>query len=395
MASDPLRRPPRFLQGSLALLLFGTGLSVTLSDVGFVLLLGTALWVWIRKRNFPSLTPLGLLSLALFLVYGIAGFFSPFGPQTALTGFREARSLLLIPLLASFSWKGEAWRIPSIALLLGAGIGGLVGLTEAVHFYGYLHTVGIHRLNYSLATLARTRGPYTTYMTFGEVQAMAAVWATALFPYWRLLTGSVALVGTLGAWLSLTRMTWFAWGVGTGLVAFFRRPLLVLGLLMALGTVFLVVPEGVRYRARDFLRPGATFQRSRLPIWRVAVRAIRARPLTGWGEGHAPALFQQFRDPDRGPLPYRHFHSNLLHISVVAGVLGGSLYLAWALLAFVEGVRGIRGHPPGPDRHFLLGALAAVLIFHVAGITEYTFGDAEVAYLYAALLGLMEGVRRP
>jgi O-antigen ligase len=95
-----------------------------------------------------------------------------------------------------------------------------------------------------------------------------------------------------------------------------------------------------------------------------------------------------------------HVHSSPLQVLVERGVVGLAAWLAMWAAFFVlvwRMLRRLGEHEHERERAIVVGSLAAIAGFLVTGLTEWSFGDAEVvliAWTLAALpFGLALGLR--
>ena len=91
-----------------------------------------------------------------------------------------------------------------------------------------------------------------------------------------------------------------------------------------------------------------------------------------------------------------HVHNTPLQILVERGLIGLAAWL-WIWVAFYARAGAIlRRLPPGheAERDLVVGCLAAVTGFLVAGLAEYNFGDSEVVMVLWAIMALPFPVER-
>lgn len=91
-----------------------------------------------------------------------------------------------------------------------------------------------------------------------------------------------------------------------------------------------------------------------------------------------------------------HVHNTPLQILVERGLIGLAAWL-WIWVAFYARAGAIlRRLPPGheAERGLVVGCLAAVTGFLVAGLAEYNFGDSEVVRVLWAIMALPFTVER-
>ena len=116
-------------------------------------------------------------------------------------------------------------------------------------------------------------------------------------------------------------------------------------------------------------------------------------PLTGVGLGNYEVIYKQYKFFEERKI-YSHAHSNIVQIGAETGVLGLSIFF-WIMVSAFSGIRAKMRAGAGIDPMVFslsLGALAAFLGFHFAGLFEYNFGDSEVQLLFWFILGSIEKI---
>jgi len=91
-----------------------------------------------------------------------------------------------------------------------------------------------------------------------------------------------------------------------------------------------------------------------------------------------------------------HLHDTPLQIAVERGLVGLALWF-WIFVAFFVRAVGVLRRVPAQaaaDRALVVGALAAVTAFLVAGLFEYNFGDTEVLLAILSVMALPFVVER-
>ena len=91
-----------------------------------------------------------------------------------------------------------------------------------------------------------------------------------------------------------------------------------------------------------------------------------------------------------------HLHNTPLQVAVEQGVPGLVLWLLLFGGFLVRAVRILAAVPAqaGDERGLVLGALAAIVGFLLAGLFEYNFGDSEVWMVAASIMALPFVVER-
>jgi O-antigen ligase len=114
-------------------------------------------------------------------------------------------------------------------------------------------------------------------------------------------------------------------------------------------------------------------------------------PLTGVGPGNYEIIYKQYKFFEERKI-YSHAHSNIVQIGAETGILGLSMFFWIMVSAFRTMTAKIREIKDPLFFFVSLGALAAFLGFHFAGLFEYNFGDSEVQLLFWFILGAAEKI---
>ena len=125
-------------------------------------------------------------------------------------------------------------------------------------------------------------------------------------------------------------------------------------------------------------------------MWGSGLRIIRDHPWTGVGIHGVKGVYRAYKHPNAVRDQRPHLHNNLFQIAAERGLIGVGCWL-WIWVAFYRQAWTILRHlGPGRPRAtaLVVGSLASVTGFHVAGLFEYTFGDSEVIMLVYFLMAL-------
>jgi len=177
-----------------------------------------------------------------------------------------------------------------------------------------------------------------------------------------------------------------------------RHPWRMLGMwLLVLVAAGLVAPRELRHRFLSMADPEEAGVRERLSMWKSGLAMWRERPLVGVGPGEVKREYSRFALPEAVKKRTSHVHNTPLQILVERGVLGLAAWLAiWA--AFFSRCIGLLRRLPSEaaaERALVVGSLAAIVGFLVAGLSEYNFGDSEVVMVAWALMALPWAVEMP
>lgn len=241
---------------------------------------------------------------------------------------------------------------------------------------------------------ARARGFFSIYMTLAGVLTLVLVatlprlahagrervWMT---PLWVLGVVALGLTYVRGAWLG------FAVGA-VGCALALRRRGLILGTLAVVVAAALVVEPGVLARLRTIGDLRDDTARDRLAMLDTGLRLARAHPIIGVGPGGVKRLYPEWAPPEALRRSTSHLHDTPLQIAVERGVPGLVAWIAIWVAFFAASVRTLARVPKGDEeaRALVLGPMAAIAAFLVAGLFEYNFGDTEVLLVAVALMAL-------
>jgi O-antigen ligase len=117
---------------------------------------------------------------------------------------------------------------------------------------------------------------------------------------------------------------------------------------------------------------------------------VAERPLFGLGPEMVERRYPIYRPPSAPRFDVPHLHNSFLQLAAERGLPALLAYLAmsaaslWALHRCYRREGGSRG----PRADLCLGAMLALLAFHVAGLFENNWGDTEVQRPVLFLLAL-------
>lgn len=359
------------------LLFFAAALSLSIAATEIAFLSALAVRVMRAWRGEPlSFRPRAVAwtALALAGAWSLSALFSP-EPASSLFRVHRLYQVLVVFLVSENAGRGLTPRL-AIAYFAGAGLGAVYGLAT------WLPTLLAGEPGVRLA------GGFSTAMTSGNVLATAfaagvavvlaaraapRLWAAGATPAVAL---ALAASGTRSSWLGALA------GSGTALILAGRRSRRArVGVLIAIAVLAAATLwPGFRQRAASAFDPHDYTARGRVSLWRSGWDLFRERPLLGWGLADQSARIRAHRRPD-ATFAAGHFHSNLVQVAVTGGAIGLVAYAAlMAALGFCLWKRR--------DSPWALAGLAAWVSFQVAGLFDWSFGDAEVAYQFFFWMGL-------
>jgi O-antigen ligase len=207
---------------------------------------------------------------------------------------------------------------------------------------------------------------------------------------WRAVASWVVMVLGLGA--TYTRGAWLGFAAGVlALLPLLRRGRLALAVvLLLLVAVGLAGPYELQKRVLQMADPEEAGVKERVYMWRSAAAMWAGHPWLGVGPGGVKRLYSKFVLPDAFKKRTGHVHNTPLQLLVERGLVGFAAWL-WIWVAFYARAGAmLRRLPAGreAEHDLLVGCLAAVTGFLVAGLSEYNFGDSEVVTALWAIMAL-------
>ena len=345
------------------------------------------LWIGImlaRRQNLIRSTPIDWFYFAYVVAECLSTLFSVNQPQSLLFSKR----VLLIAIVYFFvsmttSQKNVRWYV---AVLLGSGA--IVAL------------IGTLKLLFADPETTKRLGIFEFYMTTSELMMGAAL---LFIPFvihpktpptlrWVCVACLVPIVVSLYA--TVTRGAYLATAAGIIFIALVRNKKLLVPLLVLIILVFLFAPPYVQDRLRSIVDLNHPENTSRLMLWKAGLEIFADHPIVGVGDIDLHELFVQYIPP--GPsIPWGHEHNVLLQLLVTIGALGTAAVVALFIRIIVTEWRIYkRVKDDWLAGSFVLGALAVIVGIHVMGLTEWSFGDQEVALLLWTTVGLALAVGR-
>ena len=371
----------------------GLGVSITLSQTALTLL--TLLWLW-RLRDPAERVAARWPLWPPVLAFSGATIVSALASGHPLTALAASKGLLLVAALYvtadALAGPADGHRFLS-ALLCVVTVAAVVGLLQASVCPGSAADYGSPAWLYHRCS--RARGFFSIYMTLAGVLSLVLL-ATLprLLPgvalaRWSTVPWLVSLVGLLATY---TRGAWIGLAAGVlVLLPLIRkgRWLLLVGFLV-LGLAALGGPQQLRQRFLTMGDPADPTVKERVYMWRTGLTMWRRHPMLGLGPGGVKREYERHALPEAVKKRAAHVHNTPLQILVERGVLGLAAWLwIWAAF-FAKGIGQLRrlSQDAARERALLIGSMAAIVGFLVAGLSEHNFGDSEVVMVAWAVMAL-------
>jgi putative inorganic carbon (hco3(-)) transporter len=395
--------PPAWARRTADVLLGLTAAGLTLSTSGMQLGAGglaalSALgWVrgWGVVRRTPLDGPLALFFGALLL--------STLASGAPLEAAGWARPWVVIAYFGVYWWvrdRAHAVRVVRIA----------VGAAAVTAAYGIVqHYTGLdwYRRLLGRATQVKPReagssgfavvGFFRNYLTFAHTMVFPLGWAAGLALRGRalglvatpLVVIAIVFSSARGAWLAVLAVA-AAFGVLEG----GRRAALPLAAVALAGALaFAAVPD-FRHLATGMFSTGGSNQ-GRVAIYQANLDIVHDHPVLGLGFGRYRTAATPYYDAHPAADRRSHAHSNYLQIAAEAGLVGLAAFLLLWAAALGAGWGAVRATAGSEAWTVAAGGSAGLVGFLVGGLTQYSFGDNEVALTMWVTLALLVRAREP
>lgn len=365
----------------LMLFLFSSTLSIAAMNIAY----GAAVLLWAirmlsrRQHDIPR-TPLDPFFLAFIAAEAIATLFAFDKQQSLLYMYRRVTLLPVLYVLLAHTRSPRLLRLLVGTLLTSMLFVSLWSLRDiVVHFDEFL-------------LFRRRLQDFQMYMTAGGMMMFGML---LLLPFtihprtprtirW-LALGSLMPIG-VNLLFTFTRSSWLGFLAGAIVIGVTRARNIFLPLIATLIVVVLIASPAMRGRMASTFDPSHPNNIGRLQMWTTGVKILLAHPIVGVGDIGIEKVWRDYAPSDWEPAG--HLHNNLLMWAVTMGGVGLVALVAlfvriWQVVARIEK----RLHHDWFGGSLALGALAALAGFHVNGLFEWNFGDAEIITIVWAIIG--------
>ena len=382
MPADALRSSSLLhtvLWGTTYLFLASTYFSIAVNSIA----LGCLATLWgvsmvTQKRWDVVRTPLD----AVFLAYVLAQLLSTVLSVNPVESFVNSRRLLLIGIVYFFATHIVERRQLQRAVLVLLGTAVLVSI------------LGVLKLIFGSPEETVRLGIFQFYMTTSGLMLIAGL---LLIPFvvgrgtpgavrWAALAALAPVLISLYA--TVTRGAYLAFVAGIVFIALVRNRKLLIPLALIVVLILLFAPPYVESRIGTLTDMSHPENQTRIMMWTSGIRIAADHPFVGVGDIDLGDLMRHYADPGY-PGVWGHVHNILLQVLVTLGILG----LIVVVTLFVKVIL-VEWRLYKEVRHdwflgsVVLGALAVVVGIQVQGLTEWSYGDQEIAVLLWTTLGM-------
>src|SRR5579885_1943850 len=218
-------------------------------------------------------------------------------------------------------------------------------------------------------------GFFRNYLTFAHVMIFPFAWTTAAALAGRRCGVAAAVLAAVAIVFSTARGAWLAAAATVAALAL-------------VAAAVLCASADRRAEVQGMFGLGG-MNAPRVAIYRANLDIVHDHPLLGLGFGRYATAAAPYYDAHPAADRRSHAHSNYLQLAAEAGLAG----LGAFVLVLAAGLRlGWRAQARAGEAEAwaaAAGAWAALVGFVVGGLTQYTFGDNEVAVAFWFALGLL------
>jgi O-antigen ligase len=372
----------------LAIFLFSSAFSIAAMNIAY----GSACAVWIgrmivRRRLEIESTPLDWYFLAYLLAEALSTVFAYNTSQSLLYAYRRLTLIPIVYVVCSNVHTRAVLRLLIVALVASIGGASLWSLRDIIlHLHEYV-------------IFGRRLQEFQMYMTTGGLMMFGLL---LLLPFvvhphtpprvrW-IAVASMIPIGT-SLLFTFTRSSWLGFLAGVFVIGAFRAKRVVLAIGLIVIALVLVASPQIRERMVSAVDPYHPNNVSRLEMWETGFAMFLDHPALGIGDIGTEQLWDRYAAA--GSQPWGHLHNNLIMWLVTLGGVGFAVLVALFVKLWIT-----VNHIERRVRHdwllgsVALGCLAMMAGFHVNGLFEWNFGDAEIIMVVWAIVGITFAVEK-
>lgn len=375
---------------------------------------------------------IALFALAAFVNFSIAGAHISLGLLTLAVGLQLLLTKRRQPAARAALMLGFEW--PVMAFTGACLIATLLSDSPRESFHNMRHLLTILGA-YGVACTLRQHHAWRTPLlwTYIAVASAAALYGLAKFALgdhikvmstqsttmtWGAMATMFALITTQAAlsgetrrarWLarlllapqllallfSLVRGAYVGYFAGLAYVLMPQWRRALPAALFAIILLVFIAPDSLQQRVLSIFDLSIMTTQVRFEQWRYAVQIFTDHPFFGVGWRDLAALTRSYAPPGTNMsegvafdvFHIGHYHSIYVTLLVCVGLVGLSAFL-WLMFAVWRKLGMAMRETSAPPRQVVKAARAAMVGFLVAGLFDWTFGDAEVVTMFWFVIGM-------
>ncbi len=358
--------------------------SIAVSSISFALAgLFFALKIASNPHEFKGLkTTLDVFFIAFVLVEILSALFSDYKSEA----FTHARRVLLIAVfyMSLFVFR-DVKRVQNTLILIGF-ISAIVSVIEIVVYYLKPDVIWL--------------GIFQISMTSGELKMLTLLLLFPLYLDREISFKNRALVLLLIAPVYLTflltfvRSAWLGFLVGLLVVVLLGYRYFLPGWVFLALVFYFYFPLKYKYTHISEVTSSETTV-ARYMMWKTGMRMFAQRPLLGYGDIDLYKIYIRFRPNPAPDERHGHLHNNFIMWLVLFGIIGFVVIVGLFLRILFDLVISYKKFADVPFvRDVILAGIGSFFAFHVSGMFEWSFGDAEVMTFFWFIVGLVYSVNK-
>jgi len=353
--------------------------SIAVSSISFALaVFFFALKILSNREDVRRLkTNLELFFLLFLIVEVLSAILSDYRAEA----FSHARRVFLIFVfyMTIFVFR-DVKRIQNVLILIGI-VSAIVSVIEIVVYY----------LRPDIVWL----GVFQISMTAGELKMIVLL---LLFPFYldrdisfkkRAIILLIMAPTYLTFLLTFVRSAWLGFSIGLLAIVLLRYRYFLPGWVFLVAVFYFFFPLKYKYaHLSDVAKSETTV--ARYMMWKTGVKMFMHRPLLGYGDIDLYKIYIKFRPNPAPDERHGHLHNNFLMWLVLFGIVGflvlSGLFIKMLIDFFII-FKSSSGIPIVRD--IVIGGIGVFLAFHISGMFEWSFGDAEIATIFWFASGIV------
>lgn len=269
----------------------------------------------------------------------------------------------------------------------------------------------IYKIDYGVDGFIRMGGLLNNPMTYAHLYTLFfMIAAGVIICIWNKLSKSqryksAVLLTLIGASviLTFTRGVWISLSAAIITIAFLKNKKLGFAITFILVAVFSSLyfsSENFKGRIEHAANYNQNYDNQRLVLWTTNFEIFKDHPLFGIGYGENARRLREYYD--RLNLPKDQFeghaHNQFIHFLAGTGVFGLLVYLIFSFYFLFHALQNyLYFSQPGQNNSdsivfkqgLSLGAIGALIHFHIGGLTEANFEHTKMRYSLAFILALI------
>lgn len=308
-------------------------------------------------------------------------------PRESFHNMRHLLTILGAYGVASTLRQHHAWRMPLLWTY--------IAVASAAALYGLA--------KFALGYHIKVMSTQSTTMTWGAMSTMFALVTTQIAlsgetPRARWLARLLLVPQLLALLFSLVRGAYVGYFAGLAYLLMHQWRRALPAAILAIVLLIFISPEALQQRIFSIFDFSITTTQVRFEQWRYAARIFADHPFFGVGWRDLAPFTRSYAAPGTNlteGIAYDifhigHYHSTYVTLLVCVGLVGLSAFF-WLMFVVWRKLGIALRETPAPHRQIVKAARAAMVGFLVAGLFDWTFGDAEVVTMFWFVIGIGMG----